>query len=777
MLYIFQFFLDVDGDDDFHDFYTLSYDNLGSKRIYYYLDDNAKLRQFLLNITGIESGFSYSENFFVDTYMDEILTTTRKRCGAVIPQVKNIQNFLIDAFNDSSVNATIWEKTPDASHNVGAGESGYDWILANTETTSLNLHMEFNEDIDPGIDDDISINMDNYLILRPDQFQVSSAENFNFTVSYLSHGHELNSEDDCNVENELFLGNVLIWESELEDCSDTDSSCHHYASSDSLNFKFESNDTGFIMTINGTERIYGDDAICGNYNYYKYWDWSNWSLTFSDSDPECIAREDSGTLDNQKYYQNFDILYNEPFVYHGEADGDYSEDLGTCSGTGIICINPGCTEGIYCSAAGSDFICGGGPYGYYSGTCSYDAETPSQRGCDDVDSDFYFYNVSVDKGVPINSSYFSTSVFDSAVDVSILNFNASGDATIFAYVSTDNGDNYQNIIDNQSTPITNPGKNVKYYFVFNFTNDTYPIEFPFIDEVDISAAQSYPNNLTFDFGGDGVVDATLDGEVNTTYQINLSGADLSNVFTSDKGTFVPHSYQLPLIITSDSAGAINISNSNLTYDPNPVFLDVTTIQENIYSSLLQTFINLTTQLIQNYSGNILSLFGLKIHYLGGNYTLPILAHNDDYSKTEQINITYHFSQWDYAWVPSGVEWIYFDPTNQNATNVTPYGQTEEVPLFNLTNLGYGGRNATLSFYVNDTSDCVNTTISLTENKSDGQLVSDSWVEFTNMSYLETVNISMWADYACSNDDFWFVYNPFLHPRLCVDGGLCSEDVI
>ena len=73
-------------------------------------------------------------------------------------------------------------------------------------------------------------------------------------------------------------------------------------------------------------------------------------------------------------------------------------------------------------------------------------------------------------------------------------------------------------------------------------------------------------------------------------------------------------------------------------------------------------------------------------------------------------------------------------------------------------------------------DCVNTTMSLTNNKSAGVLINESWVELTNLSYLETTDIYMWSDYSC-NYSTWHLFEPQLYFRECVDGGVCSTKLI
>jgi len=251
---------------------------------------------------------------------------------------------------------------------------------------------------------------------------------------------------------------------------------------------------------------------------------------------------------------------------------------------------------------------------------------------------------------------------------------------------------------------------------------------------------------------------------------NLTLADLSGAFTGNPS--VGKTWLVPLRIFSATAGIVQIDDINLTYNPNPVYLNVTSIRN--YQKYLDG-LDVLNFSIGSVNGT-LNLTDLRYDYSGGNKTYEVLAHTEDYTVNSTINVTYYFSQWDYNWIPNGVEWIYFNPGSPTAQNVTPYGQNILTPLLNITNYGYGGKNATLSVYMNDTLSCVDTIMSLTGNKEDGIIINNSWQDLANMSYLETVNISMWSDYNCSYSD-WHIFNPSIYFRQCVDGGLCSEELI
>ena len=229
---------------------------------------------------------------------------------------------------------------------------------------------------------------------------------------------------------------------------------------------------------------------------------------------------------------------------------------------------------------------------------------------------------------------------------------------------------------------------------------------------------------------------------------------------------------MPLRVLSSTVGQINLDTYNLTYNSNPLSLNTTSILNFINSSTNFTDFPIS---IESINGNV-TIDDIRYDYAGGNDTVNLSAHNPDYSLVLNRSIFYHYSRWEYAWVPSGVEWIYFAPTSPTSSNVTPYGQSSSVPILNITNLGYGGRNAILSVYQNGTSSCVNVTMGINNSKEDGFLLNESFIELTNLSYLEAADIYMWADYNCTFDT-WDLYEPNYYFRQCVDGGICSTDLI
>ena len=73
------------------------------------------------------------------------------------------------------------------------------------------------------------------------------------------------------------------------------------------------------------------------------------------------------------------------------------------------------------------------------------------------------------------------------------------------------------------------------------------------------------------------------------------------------------------------SGFVTVNNYNLTYDPNPIILNVSDMQEYLYDS--EDDWNIFELIVKGQNGD-LNITGLEFDYAGGNYTIPITAHNE-----------------------------------------------------------------------------------------------------------------------------------------------------
>lgn len=401
-----------------------------------------------------------------------------------------------------------------------------------------------------------------------------------------------------------------------------------------------------------------------------------------------------------------------------------------------------------------------------------------------------------------NSTIYSNSIYDSASNIDFVSgmwfsgrVSNMNDENMTFYLSADNGVNWEEVVTiyNSGTAgyvtdysignygisnhtFSNPGTNLRFRvdFVFGVENPNSTSQ---LWKMNISMPSGLPQNITLDFGNDGITDYSFPtGNLSGSTQGNVSYVNISSAFTStNRYAGLPHTYRIPLSITSATRGTIQISNINLTYDPNPVILNISRIQD-----LLDSSISFTTFRIPFSASNstataaTINITDLRYDYAGGNKSYLFTAHSPSFKNNITNSLAYYYSRWEYFFVPNNTEFIEFIPANSIAKNVTPFGQTSTVPILNLTNLGYGGKNTNFSLYVNDTNSCINLTLSTTSNKLNGSQVSNYWTEFKNgTSYLQNSSVWLWADYSCTPQSNWSLFQPYLYFRQCIVGGLCS----
>jgi hypothetical protein len=759
---------------------TISFDNQGTAFTYFLLDDAAKLINFILDVVSVEYGFTFTDNFSTDDYMDSVLTTTIKKLNVVVPDGTNLREILIDDFEDAFINTSLW---------ILVANIDFDYFTYTLTTAESNGYLQIGvfgtEDLPgaAGEDIDADFTSNQYIYLSGNDSYIYSVDKYKVDFTFYLEGEESSASttSDCYNKVTALTNNIEVFSLDLPDGDDGRTRKAFSDTNMSLLISWY-NSSHYSVLVNGTDKQTGYDYNCGNFQYTRYWNNGQRNFTSAScpttstslQNPFYITQDTftwtNGLTFNVNNNHDADLLTGLTDICLG--DGYYCSSLTSpCTGTELNCRNFDGTDESSCET--------GPPW--HIGTCTwYDTISNVLEGCNNFDSYFRVLNVNRSIKTPIDSSYYSSSVFDSSIPINTITMQESffsANSELFNFISTDDGDNYQNIILNQSTPITNPGEHVKFRtdFEINESLGWYP-NWPLLVDVEITSTPSNLSNLTFDFGNDGIIDYTINGEVsiaNGTLEVDLSSADISGAFTDTP--IAGQTHIVPLVIGSSSAGAITLSGINLTYNSNPVYLN---------SSSIQTYLNnygngeTTIPMIIEGSGNnsIVNITDLRFDYAGGNDTIEVTAHNADYTKNLSRNITYYYSRWDYEWKPDNVEWIYFAPTKPTSQNVTPYGQTSTVPIINITNYGYGGLNATLSILQNDTLGCVNTTISLDNNKSNGYLLTGNWTELTNLTYLEATDIYLWADYNC-NYSTWRMFEPSYYFRQCVNGGVCSIDLI
>ena len=692
---------------EFSTYNNLTFANPGNQTIYFYLDDNATIKNITMNVTGKNYGFDYFDEFttFGNISVSETNVQLHYGPGGFI-QAPNSSLSLrtFDDFNDASI-ADHW------TYSGTQSGAGYAWGVRETGG-----YLEAYAGVEHGYSGTVTKAFYPRTIYM--WFYTSDYLSFNLK-SYYYGSEGTDYKTGCIGTNTLTFADQTAWESSRIDSMDGGNE----ESNADLNFELRKiNNTYWEVNISGTQTLTTDGAndCDGTGNVVRTYDYDAGTITTNWADPDCTDTVTS--LKNSSF-----MLVDEDKV--------------------MVKYSTYIRDDTYCNGANS------------------------YLRLDNLKNKMWYRD---------NGTIISKSIFDSSSNIVSSTMNYSGYAngpyfdnyTLQYYMSADNGNHWESITDGVLKTFNYPGKHLKWKIDFNTTNPGYHNVTAYIENVTVEIEESSALDLEFDFGNDGIWDFKINGTLNESNNTQLiwMDADISNSFT-DVRSLYDHLYRIPLRISSNSSGQINLNVYNITYNPNPVILNHTGIQEFIdtYGSNETNF----TIPLGGTNGSV-NVSDIRYDYAGGNKTYEVLAHTNDYSANLSRNITVYSSNWDYTYPPN-IEYIDFFPWSPTAKNVTPFGQTNSVPMFNVSGQNYGGI-ANFSVYMNDSLACVNVTFSTTNSKTDGELINSSWYTLDEqLIYEDFIGIWMWADYGCSYTD-WQYFNPYYYLRACQEDSLCSEDL-
>src|SRR5690606_699851 len=118
---------------------------------------------------------------------------------------------------------------------------------------------------------------------------------------------------------------------------------------------------------------------------------------------------------------------------------------------------------------------------------------------------------------------------------------------------------------------------------------------------------------------------------NGTVNVDLSNAGLGTAFaTQSRLGAARHLVAVPLVVNSTTTGIVNLQNINLTYNPNPVYLNATEIMRYLENLTATNYTNLTITAVARNGTVVLS--DLRYGYAGGKQYINITFHNPSYSS-------------------------------------------------------------------------------------------------------------------------------------------------
>ncbi len=234
-------------------------------------------------------------------------------------------------------------------------------------------------------------------------------------------------------------------------------------------------------------------------------------------------------------------------------------------------------------------------------------------------------------------------------------------------------------------------------------NSIINITSPIVRKYTFDVTKSSITNVTVDLGNDGINEFESIGNLNAT-----SGSLFVNL--------TPTPSQLNTIkISSETSGIIMVDEFKVNSSINPILLRNASFED--CSICIINF---------SFSGSNLIVSNLKFDFLGSwNYTA--VARSASLKTSKIIQIFYSFFN-----VSIGSAYDFYDvfPASRNSTNVTPYRQTTNLPVWNLTNLGYDEVN---DIYVK-TNETLNVCINVSYNNHSNRTDPANFNFFLNTTY-------------------------------------------
>lgn len=321
------------------------------------------------------------------------------------------------------------------------------------------------------------------------------------------------------------------------------------------------------------------------------------------------------------------------------------------------------------------------------------------------------------------------------------------------------------------------------YYTLNWTRFTYSNDPKLYEEALYHYnTTSYPNNTWIEFGTvDGVRDWNNTQYFTTTETVSLNSTELStlNTYINATCTIDSSGYcNVPVTIYSNKGGYLTLDNINVNYNVsfNPFVMNASIIGS--YLNITSGFVNLPIKFSSDTAG-ILEVSDLKYDYVGGNKSYWIRAHTADYATNTTYNLTYYYSDWDYA-LPSNIQYLEFIPNSPTSKNVSPYGQRDNSnPIINITTTNYGGL-MNLSIYLNESQNnsCVNLSYAFKNITGKIALINQTYQNLTNntVGYFGNVPLYLYADYGCSYNTWALWYPEIFFRGCCKDCDICSAEL-
>jgi hypothetical protein len=321
------------------------------------------------------------------------------------------------------------------------------------------------------------------------------------------------------------------------------------------------------------------------------------------------------------------------------------------------------------------------------------------------------------------------------------------------YLSPDNSATWEPAIVGETHVFTASGYNLTWMVNFSNIGGTefvFPTNAPVIRSLHIVVATGYPQNVTVDVGGDGIIDfnASFLNSTNSPLTFTVNGSVILPFLLNQTGL----AGTVPVVFYSGTSGAINYSNLNAW--SNVSRIRINTSRLNAYMAGNRSF-NIT---VYGFAGTV-SINNLAVSYAeDANYSITAWTP----ANSSNASLATYYSSFTKRTPNNFTDVPIFIPSSNSSNWVSPFGQTNSKPMWNLT-FTNRQRNADLWMTANITQPCVNYTVGTSSNTSLAYMnVSNStvWKVCSNVQVNSSNNCNVWVWANLKNcNATYLVHNP------------------
>lgn len=323
------------------------------------------------------------------------------------------------------------------------------------------------------------------------------------------------------------------------------------------------------------------------------------------------------------------------------------------------------------------------------------------------------------------------------------------------YLSNDNGSTWT--ITYSDVPLSFPtnGKYIKWKVDLNcsITSDTSSVS-----EIEINVIPQSITGLKIDIGNDGIYDWNYTETLNSTNSPQIFSEDGTELLKYAESSCADSATcNIPLNFYFPTAGRVQLSDFNITHNPNPI--SITTSEVEDFNPINLTF-GINTGIVQIDDIDLL---------FKGSKNLTILAYKADdktFNDTQILQVKY--SKFNYS-LPTDFDYWEILAYGTTKYNITPEGQTDSQPIWNITSQAYDD-SLDLYVWVNESLDsCTNITFTNASTMGNIKINTTPQKIQDSIAISGSQGIWNWVDLVgCSAGAqipyFWF-------------GGICSSCVL